>query len=389
MIKLKKSELKIGSPLKWHIFDEEGHLLFKPGAIIASERQIESLLTRGAFRNQDPKRNTLAEAPEPKSNKFVDSTSIKVASSLLNLTPFDIIHNIFHRLRLLFESIDQNPVKITQQTAAIASILIQLHNRDKEVVIGAVRQMHEYDYTLCHPVHTTILSILISKHLKYGFNRQLRLACAALTQNVSMNALQELLQEQKERPFEEQQTAIDCHPEASATMLKYCGVTDKKWLNIIKQHHERPDGEGYPQGLKQDEILQESMIIGLADRYAAMLSGRVHRKGMPTEEVIETLGHARGTECDQHMVNILIGALGVYPPGSFVKLRNNETAIVTRRTRNPKRPVVSSYVDPFGEPYNKPIIRDLNHKAIDIAYHTTPDLTIPVDLNIIWGFKKG
>ncbi len=388
-IKLQNSDLQVGKALKWTIFDSEGHLLFKPGAIIASQLQVESLLTRGAFRNDDSDNNdeqVLADTPEPRSNKFTDSTAIKVATSLLRLTPFDILHNIFQRLRTLFESIENNPVQISTQTAAIAKIIIQLFKKDREVMIGAIRLMHEYDYTLCHPIHSSILSALMGARLKYGYNKQIRLICATLTQNISMNALQEQLQEQDERPFEEQQLAIESHPSASAMMLSVCGVTDEKWLNIIQQHHERPDGNGYPDKISQEDILEEAMIIGLADRYSAMLSGRLHRKGMNTEEVIKVLGKSRNKDCDEKLTMLLIGTLGVYPPGSFVKLKNGETAIVIRRTTNPKLPIVSSYVDPLGAPFKKPIIRDLSAVSIEITGHTEPDTLIPIDLNTIWGF---
>ncbi|THB73933.1 MAG: HD domain-containing protein [Gammaproteobacteria bacterium] len=381
-IKLTTIDLKIDEAVGYSIYDSDDRLILKPGSVITSERQIESLLRNGAYRYDEDDLET------KKRRSISGASAIKVSNELQNLTPFDVLHNIFQRLRLLFETMNQEPFQIEEQTKSIAKIIINLFKRDKEALIGAIRLMHEYDYTLCHPVHTAIISTMISNQLSYSFKKQVRLICAALTQNISMNDLQRQLQDQKERLTKIQKEAVSCHPKASVTILEACGVTDKRWLEIVEQHHEQVDGKGYPNNIIGDNIIEEARIISIADKYSAMISGRTHRPGMHNKDVIKKIGSERGKETDAKLTMILVGALGVYPPGSFVLLSNGEHAVVIRRSLDPKRPIVSSYADNIGKKMHKPIIRNLDTQGLDIKEHIVPDKALRIDMNLIWGFSR-
>ena len=379
-IKLTPVDLQVDETVGYAIYNEDDHLILKPGSVISSDRQIESLLRSGAYRLDE-------EDLETKKRRSIASpTAIKVSNDLQNLTPFDLLHNIFQRLRYLFETMNQEPFQIEEQTKSIAKIIINLFRRDKEALIGAIRLMHEYDYTLCHPVHTAIIATMISNQLNYSFKKQVRLLCAALTQNISMNDLQRQLQDQKERLTKVQQEAVSCHPSASVTILEACGVKDERWLKIVEQHHEQIDGNGYPGNMTGDNIIEEARIIALGDRYSAMISGRTHRPGMHNRDVIKKIGSERGVETDAKLTMILIGALGVYPPGSFVSLTNGERAVVIRRSLDPKRPIVSCYADNLGKKLYKPVIRNLDTQGLDINEHIVPEKNLRLDMNLVWGF---
>ena len=71
-------------------------------------------------------------------------------------------------------------------------------------------------------------------------------------------------------------------------------------------HHERPDGRGYPKGLKGDEIPLYGRIIGVADAFDAMTANRVYRKQMDFGYVLGELEKGRGTQFDPQFVDILL-----------------------------------------------------------------------------------
>ena len=72
---------------------------------------------------------------------------------------------------------------------------------------------------------------------------------------------------------------------------------------IVRAHHERPDGRGYPDGLKGDQIPIESRVIGLAAAYEAMTSARSWRPAMGESDVLEVIRAGRGTEFDADVVD--------------------------------------------------------------------------------------
>jgi len=72
---------------------------------------------------------------------------------------------------------------------------------------------------------------------------------------------------------------------------------------IVRQHHERLDGSGYPAGLKGDDILFEARILGVADVVEAMSSHRPYRPSKGIESALEEITSARGTAYDPSVVD--------------------------------------------------------------------------------------
>jgi diguanylate cyclase (GGDEF)-like protein/putative nucleotidyltransferase with HDIG domain len=106
---------------------------------------------------------------------------------------------------------------------------------------------------------------------------------------------------------DEEFALIRRHPELGAQILEHESLTDvRSW---VAAHHERPDGQGYPLGLKGVEIPIEASIVAVADAFEAMTSNRSYRSAMGIEDArIEVAAHA-GTQFDKTVVNALLAIL--------------------------------------------------------------------------------
>ena len=78
---------------------------------------------------------------------------------------------------------------------------------------------------------------------------------------------------------------------------------------IIRHHHERYDGGGYPDGLRGRDIPLGSRIMAIADSFDAMNSNRPYRPPLPKEKIISELERAKGTQFDPEVVDIFLGIL--------------------------------------------------------------------------------
>jgi HD-GYP domain-containing protein (c-di-GMP phosphodiesterase class II) len=78
---------------------------------------------------------------------------------------------------------------------------------------------------------------------------------------------------------------------------------------MIRYHHERWDGMGYPAGLKASEIPFGARVIAVADAFDAMTSDRTYRKALSTEQAVQTLLDGRGTQWDPKIVMAFLGHL--------------------------------------------------------------------------------
>jgi len=147
------------------------------------------------------------------------------------------------------------------------------------------------------------------------------------------------------------------HPTRSRDILQDAGITDPDWLEAVEQHHERPDGSGYPQGLTTvNEVSQlvqcvETFVEGLgraAGNYAVTATGLLRQMYLEAPKSI--------------FVAALIKELGVYPPGSVVRLSNGEFGMVIQRGATTTAPLVAVLDADWGIP-REPAIRDTSSES--------------------------
>jgi putative nucleotidyltransferase with HDIG domain len=97
------------------------------------------------------------------------------------------------------------------------------------------------------------------------------------------------------------------HSELGARILAGANLEDiSGW---VWAHHEQPDGNGYPQGLADDDIPLEAKILAVADAYEAMTSDRVYRMAMPAADAEAELRRCSGTQFDPLVVDALLATL--------------------------------------------------------------------------------
>jgi HD-GYP domain-containing protein (c-di-GMP phosphodiesterase class II) len=97
------------------------------------------------------------------------------------------------------------------------------------------------------------------------------------------------------------------HPETGAAMLGDARFDEiRAW---ILSHHERPDGRGYPRGLRGDEIPLEASILAVVDAYEAMTSNRHHRQAISHAEACRELQRCAGTQFDARTVDAFLSAV--------------------------------------------------------------------------------
>jgi HD-GYP domain-containing protein (c-di-GMP phosphodiesterase class II) len=102
-------------------------------------------------------------------------------------------------------------------------------------------------------------------------------------------------------------TVVKRHPELGAQILEHPCLADVRgWVGA---HHERPDGQGYPLGLRGEEIPLEARIVAVADAYEAMTSDRAYRDSIGHEAARAELRRCAGSQFDAAVVEAFLGCL--------------------------------------------------------------------------------
>ena len=213
------------------------------------------------------------------------------------------------------------------------------------------RQAHRYPEV--HSLQVAALCHLVSRRLGWSEDQRLSLIGAALTMNLGMASLQAKLADQRLPPTPIQRKEIDAHPTVSAALLRAAGLTDAAWLQAVEQHHECPDGSGYPKQIREPSEM--SQLIRFIDRFTAKYSPRLGRDKQQALQAAKDLYAQSG---GNPLAAVLIKECGLYPPGCFVKLASGESAVVIRRGATLKEPLVAALTNIHGEPLARPVQRD-------------------------------
>lgn len=179
----------------------------------------------------------------------------------------------------------------------------------KNIVLALVNALEAYDiYTRGHSERVALYATQIAE--KMGLDKETirKIYWASLVHDIGkLNIPPEILNKPSKLTKEEYEI-IKQHPIKGYQILKELeGLSNI--AEIVKYHHERWDGKGYPEGLKGEEIPLEARIIAVADSYDAMTTERPYRKALTKEEAIKELLKNAGTQFDPKVVEVFVQIL--------------------------------------------------------------------------------
>lgn len=216
------------------------------------------------------------------------------------------------------------------------------------------------------------------------------LIAAALTVNIPFWELQDELNIQNGALDDAQRAQVRAHPQQGVEMLEAAGVEDELWLRIARQHHEQPDGNGYPDGLQAAAIDPLAMVLHIAESYCAAVTDRDYRlarkrrKRYHATSVLHEF-HQMQKRISAELLGLLIKNIGVYPPGTWVQLANQEIALVVRRQDKANSPVVASFGRKGHPPLPRPIMRDTSNSDYRVkAISPSPKQRARIHLSSLW-----
>ena len=139
----------------------------------------------------------------------------------------------------------------------------------------------------------------------------------------------------------DERTLIEQHPELGYQAIRKAG-SKYDWLaQVVRQAHERWNGQGYPNKLEGRQISEFAQIIGVVDIFDALVSPRGYRRRFFPYEAVRELMVAERTSFPRKVIKALVEQLSAYPLGTSVRLTTGEVGSVMRiNARYPLRPVV-------------------------------------------------
>ncbi|NML19010.1 HD-GYP domain-containing protein [Azohydromonas caseinilytica] len=255
------------------------------------------------------------------------------------------------------------------------------------VYTGGNRTAH---YTSRQALRCMLIAGEAARELKWDDERIALLDKVALTMNAGAWQLHDRMARHAGRIEDPDDRAqMDRHPADSAQMLQDSGVTDDAWLEAVRLHHD--DSLASLPMAELSPGQQIAVLLRRVDRYSAMLSRRVGRGALSATQAAQMACLGADGRPDP-IGSLVLKAVGLYPPGSYVTLASNESGIVLMRGARANQPMVAALLNAQGMVMAEPRPRDTSQPNLAVRAALRPEqMTVDpplVKLQILWSWLR-
>lgn len=245
---------------------------------------------------------------------------------------------------------DDTPFDMVQIKTSVSPMVDSvLRNPDASMWLARIKDKDDYIYR--HSVSCAIWAVAMGRQIGLPRHDLRTLALGALLFDIGKTKLPPELLTKKSDLSNEERLLIESHVSEGIKVVSEMNGVGPDVVDIIKHHHERHDGSGYPDKLSGNNIPILARIASIVDCYDAMTSERPYVRASSPSIVVRKLYAWRGKLFQAELVEEFIKAVGLYPPGTLVQLSTREVGIVT--AENPKqrlRPTLMMLLDHKKQP---------------------------------------
>nr|WP_315488807.1 phosphohydrolase [uncultured Rhodoferax sp.] len=391
LVPVSVDSIRLHQPLPFPLMDKNGVLLARRSYVIDSKEDLDDIARRGGGLYID-----VADS-EAHHRAYVERLHnlVRTGKSLGEIAETKITNDLLDQrnaqddarpdwldLQVQTNALlrDNQPAHFMDRLQRLNSQLTRHSRENPDGTLFALIQLSATEVRMYSATHAMLVSVMCGlaarEVLKWSEEQQHSLCNAALTMNLGMTGLQDLLTRQTEAPSPVQRRAIDAHAAKSVEILTEMGVTDTVWLEGVRDHHTQTPGPL----LSRTPAQQVARLIQRADMFAARLAPRAGRTPIAPAAAMQACYFDENRQVDETGA-ALIKAVGIYQPGSFVRLATDEVAVVIKRGQNTSTPRVAVLVNRSGMPTLEPTIRETSTRDFRIVA-SVPHREVKVQINL-------
>ena len=214
----------------------------------------------------------------------------------------------------------------TNASESLVSEIEMLIDSNSAAMLSVARIKTHDDYTYMHSVAVCALMLSLAKQLNLD-EKQTKLAgVGGLMHDLGKVFMPINVLNKPGKLTDAEYDVMKKHPAVGAKVLQN-GEAASEIIDIALHHHEKVDGSGYPQGLKQDDISVLARMGAICDVYDAVTSNRPYKDAWDPAISIRKMASWQG-HFDKNIFSAFVKSLGIYPVGSLVRLSSQRLAVV-------------------------------------------------------------
>lgn len=210
-------------------------------------------------------------------------------------------------------------------------------DRNRHALIGVTRLKAKHEYTYLHSVAVCALMANFARELGLDEHATRELGMAGLLHDVGKMAVPGAILDKPGPLTDAEFIEIRHHASRGHAMLSESEEVPDVALDVCLHHHEKIDGTGYPFNLGGDAISLAARMGAICDVYDAMTSTRAYKAAWKPVETIAAMRSWEG-HFDPALLFRFMRSVGIYPPGTLVRLRSNRLAVALDNGRRASRP---------------------------------------------------
>jgi putative two-component system response regulator len=219
----------------------------------------------------------------------------------------------------LEDNVQKKAEQLRAQNKLLRSYSESLENATVQLMSSLQNAMEEKDgYTAGHTRRVTKYAVKLGIAMELENRELVVLRRAAQFHDIGKLVIDLSCIQKPQSLSDEEWELIKKHPGVGANIIKPLGFMEREQF-IIRHHHERMDGMGYPRGLTGDQLDDLTKIIMVVDSYDAMTSFRKYRRNKNLDEAIEELHACSGTQFDPAIVDIFVKHIEEFVPEQMVE----------------------------------------------------------------------
>lgn len=281
------------------------------------------------------------------------------------------VTSMFHEARM------GNAINIADAAPIVDEINLSV-SRNPEAFLNISRLKNKDDYTYLHSVAVCALMIALAKQLELSEADIKDAGMAGLLHDVGKMMIPDAVLNKPGKLTDEEFEIIKAHPLRGWEILSNSEGANPVALDVVRHHHERVDGTGYPDKISGDALTLFARMGAVCDVYDALTSNRCYKNGWEPAETLHKMAEWRNGHFDERILYAFVKTIGIYPSGTLVRLKSGKLAIVMEQSdQGLLTPHVKAF---FSIKSNEPIVPEL----IDLAKGT--DSIANVEVAEKWGF---
>ncbi len=212
--------------------------------------------------------------------------------------------------------------------------VVQSIRRNADALVSLVRLKSTDEYTYMHSVAVCTLMVSLALQLRLGDAQCRECGLAGMLHDLGKAAMPPEILNKPARLTPEEFELMKQHPLRGQEMLQQAGMRAQGVLDVCRHHHERIDGNGYPDRLDAAGLSLYARMGAICDVYDAVTSERPYKAGWDPAQAIAEMAAWQG-HFDPKVFQAFVKCVGIYPTGSLVRMKSGRLGIIVEH--NPQR----------------------------------------------------